>query len=154
MGRFQMGLEERQDARHGSQNGDALTADEFDDVRSGQPAFEMQLGAEDRRDPQPHGLAEDVAQRKRVQNAQGMNHPLVAHVGLGAVFDGTHAGQHIAVGQDHAFRFAGSAGSKENLQRRVRRQAGDCARSPRREDGRASPRRPAWGRQAGGSEGG
>ena len=122
-GRFQMGLEEGQNARHGSQNGDALGADQFNDVRRGEPALEVQLGPEDGRDPESHGLAEDMAQRQRVQNAQRMNQPLVAHVGLGAIFDGPHAGQHIAVGEDHALGFAGGAGGEENLQRGVRRQA-------------------------------
>ena len=92
-----MGLEQRQDARHGGQHGDALAVDQLDEPRRGEAAFEVQLGGKDGWDPEAHGLAEDVAQRQRVQNAQRMDEPLVAHVGLGAIFDGPHAGQHVAM---------------------------------------------------------
>ena len=122
-----MGLEQRQNARHGGQHGDALAADELDEARRGEAALEVQLGAEDGRDPEAHGLAEDMAQRQRVQNAQRMDEPLVAHVGLGAVFNGPHAGQHVAVGDDDAFGVAGGAGGKENLERGFVRKAGDGA---------------------------
>ena len=79
---FEVRLQQRVDARHGGQHGDALAADGFNKARRHQAAFKVQLGAEDVRHPQAHGLAEDVAQRQRVQNAQRMDQPLVAQVGL------------------------------------------------------------------------
>ena len=106
-------------------------SDQLDELRRGQAALKVQLGGEDRWNPQAHGLAEDVAQRQRVQNAQRMNQPLVAHVRLGAVFDGAHAGQHVAVRKHDALGVAGGAGGEENLQRRLVRQGRRSRPSPR-----------------------
>ena len=122
-----MGLEQRQHARHGGQHGDALAVDQLDEPRSGEAALKVQFGGKDGWHPEAHGLAEDVAQRQRVQYAQRMDEALVAHVGLGAVFDGPYAGQHVAVRDDDAFGVAGGAGGKENLERGLVRQAGDGA---------------------------
>ena len=144
MGRFQMRLEQSQHARHRGQNRDALAANEFDEARRGEPALEVQFGFEDGRNPQPHGLAEDMAQRKRVQNAQRMDQPLVAHVGLRAVFNGTDAGQHVAVSDHHALGLARGAGGEENLRRRFVREAGDGAHLRGGQHGRASPQMRAW----------
>ena len=110
-----MRLKQGQDAGHGGEDRDALAADELDEARRGEAAFEMELGGEDGRNPEAHGLAEDVAERQRVQNAQRMDEPLVAHVGLGAFFDGPDAGEHIAVREHDAFGVAGGAGGEENL---------------------------------------
>ena len=104
-----MRFQHSQNARHRGQHRNALAVDLLDQPRRCQPALEMHLGLEKRRNPKAHGLAEDVAQRQRVQNAQRMNQPLVAHVGLGAVFDWDHAGQHIAVRENDAFGVARSA---------------------------------------------
>ena len=114
-GCFQMGLEQRQHPGYGGQHGDALAVDGFNEPLCHQAIFKVQLGGEDGRNPQTHGLAEDVAQRQRVQNAQGMDQPLVAKIGLRAVLDGPHAGQHVAVGDHDAFGIAGGAGGEENF---------------------------------------
>jgi hypothetical protein len=82
-------------------------------------SLEVQLGGKNGWNPQPHGLPENVAQRQRVQNAQGMNQPLIAHIGRRAVLDGSHAGQHVAVSDHDALGIAGGAGGEQNLQRRL-----------------------------------
>ncbi len=92
MGRFQVHLEQRQNPGHGGQHADAFAANRLNQPGRDQFVFEVQLGGKDRRNPQPHGLAEDVAQRQRVQNAEGMDQPLVAQVGLCPLLDGPHAG--------------------------------------------------------------
>ncbi len=120
---FKMGFEEGQDAGHGGEDRDPLGADELDEARRRQPALKVKFSLEDGWNPEPHGLAEDVAERQRVQNAQGMDKALVAHIRLGTFFNGTHAGQHVAMGEDDAFGIAGGAGSKENLQRGLVRKA-------------------------------
>ena len=51
-----------------------------------QPALEMHLGPQKRWNPNAQGLAEDVAQRQRMQNAQRMDESLVPHVRFGALF--------------------------------------------------------------------
>ncbi len=58
---FEMGLEYGEHARHCDQDGDALAVDGVDDAGGGDAVFEVDFGGEDGRDPQAHGLAEDVA---------------------------------------------------------------------------------------------
>src|SRR5580700_3609040 len=103
---FKMGFEQRENARHGGEDGDALGLDEINQARSGEAALEMQLGAEDGGNPEAHHLAEDVAERQRVKDAQGMNDAQVLGVGPRAVFNGTDAGEDVAVGENDAFGIA------------------------------------------------
>ncbi len=118
-----MRFEQRQHARHGGQHRNALAADGLNQLGRHQATLEMHLGGKDGWDPQPHHLAEDMAQRQGVQKTQGMEGLLIAHVGLRAVGDGLHAGQHVAMGMDDALGVAGGAGGEENLQR-------SCVREP------------------------
>jgi hypothetical protein len=120
--RLQVHPEQRQYSRHCGQHGDALSPDGFHQPGRDQPALKVQFRPIDRRDPQPHGLAKHMAQRQRVQNAQRVDQPLIAHVRLRCVFDWPDAGQHIAVGQHNTFRIAGGAGSEQDLQRCLRRE--------------------------------
>ena len=48
-----------------------------------------------------------------MQNAQRMNEPLVPHVRFGAVFNRTHAGQHVAVCENNSFGIACGSGSEQ-----------------------------------------
>ncbi len=116
---FKMRLEQRQNARHGGQHGDALGCGSSRSCAARPGGSQNAPRRGEWRNPEAHGLAEDVAQRQRVQNAQRMNEPLIAHVWLGAVFDWADAGQHVAVREHDAFGIAGGAGGEENLQRRV-----------------------------------
>ena len=81
----------------------------------------MNLRYQQRRNPKPHELAEDVTERQRMQNAQRMNEALVAQVLGYLLFQRIERGQHIAVGVDNAFGFAGGAGGKDDLQLRIPR---------------------------------
>ncbi len=126
-GGFKVGLDQRVQPRHGGQHGDALAADGLNDAGSDQAAFEVKLGLIDGRNPEAHGLAEDVAQRQGVENAQGMDEALVAQIGLRRFRDGSHAGQHIAVGEHDALGIAGGAGGEEDLERGGGGEAGDGA---------------------------
>ena len=110
-----MGLEQGHDPGHSGKNGDALAADGLNEPWRNQAALEVKLGGIDGWNPQAHGLAEDVAQRQRLEDAEGMDQPLVAHVGLGRVLDGSYAGQHVAVGEDDSLGIAGGAGGEENF---------------------------------------
>ena len=123
MGGFQMSLEQRHHARHRGQHRNALALDGLDQPRGHQTALEVNLGGKDGRNPQPHHLPEDVAQRQRLQKAEWMHQPLPAQIGLRTLLDRLHAGHHVAVGQHYALGVAGSAGSKQNLQRRIARES-------------------------------
>ena len=89
-----------------------------------QAVFKMNLRRQQRRNPQAHELPKDVAKRQRMQNAQRVNEALVAQVLADLLFQGIERGQHIAVGVHDAFRLAGGAGGKDDLQRRIPRQPG------------------------------
>ena len=82
IGGLEMGFEQGEDARHRGEDGDALAMDGFNEAGRDEAAIEVDLGAEDGRDPEAHGLAEDVAQRQGVEKAQGMDVFFVAHVAL------------------------------------------------------------------------
>ena len=126
-GGFKMRLEEGQDAGDGCQHRDALPPDGLNQARGYQAAFKVQLGCVDGRNPQAHGLAEDVAQGQRVQDAQRMDQTYIAQVGLRCFFNGPDAGQHIAVGEHDPFGVARGAGGEEDLERCVGGDAGDGA---------------------------
>ena len=115
---FQMRLQQRHHARHRGQHADALALHGLDQPRGHQTALEVRLGGKDGRNPQPHRLPEDVAQRQRFQNAQWMHQqPLPAHVGLRSRLDGFHAGQHVAVGQHHALGIACGSRCEQDFER-------------------------------------
>ena len=122
-----MGLEQGKDPGHRSKDRDALAADGFNEAGCNQAALEVDLGAEDGGNPQAHGLAEDVAERQRVEEAQGVDVFLVAQVGLGSLHDGVDAGEDVAVRVNDALWVAGGAGGEEDLERCVAREAGNRA---------------------------
>ena len=104
-----MDLEQGNYSGHGGQNGDALFADGLNQSRSNQPAFKVKFGPEDGRNPKTHGLPEYVAQWQRLQDAQGMDQPLVGQIGLGCLLNWPNAGQHISMGKHNALGIAGGA---------------------------------------------
>src|ERR1700679_2045058 len=69
-GGFKMRFEQRKNAWHRSEDGDALALDGFDQARSYEAAFKMDFSAKDGRNPEAHGLPEDVAERQRVEKPQ------------------------------------------------------------------------------------
>ena len=89
-----------------------------------QAVFKVDLRYQQRRNPQPHKLAEDVAERQRMQNAQRMHQALVAQVLGHLLFQGIERGQHVAVGVHDALGFPGSSGGEDDLQWRIPREPG------------------------------
>ena len=87
-----------------------------------QAVFEVDLRRQQRRNPQAHELAKNVAERQRMQNAQRMNEALVAQVLADLLFQGIERGQHIALGVHDALRLAGGAGGEDDLQRGIPRE--------------------------------
>ena len=79
----------------------------------------MDDGAEERWNPETHELAEDVAERQRVQKVERVEDALVLQVLLHLALDGVEAGEHVAVGVDDAFGFGGGAGGEKDLEGRV-----------------------------------
>ena len=66
---------------------------------------EVEFGGEQWGDPEAHELAEDVAEREGVEEAQGVDQALVACGTLAiSVSMGCEAGEDVAVGVDDAFR--------------------------------------------------
>ena len=98
----QMRAQELQDARDGDEDGDALAADEVGHAGGIELLGEVDFGGEDGGDPEAHELAEDVAEREAVQEAQGMDPALVAAVFCDLVLDGLEGGEDVAVGVDDA----------------------------------------------------
>ncbi len=115
-----MNTQQLQHARHHSGDGDALAADSIHHMAGDKVVFIMHLCGQQRRNPQAHKLAENVAQRQGVQEAQRMKPAFVAQIFLDLALQNFDAGQNIAVRMNDAFRGRRGAGSKENLQRRVR----------------------------------
>ncbi len=114
-GCFKMSFEQSDDTGNGGKYGDALAADGANEARRGQAALEVELGPIDGRNPEAHGLAKDVAEGQRVQDAQGVDEPQVTQIGLGGCFNGADTGQHVAVSYDDAFGIACGAGGEEDL---------------------------------------
>src|SRR6185437_1014313 len=120
-----------------SEHGDTLVADGFNQFWRNEAAFEMNVCAEDGWDPHAHGLTEHVAERQRVQETQRVHDFFIAEIALGGSFDGTDAGQHVAVGVNDALGIAGGAGREEDLQRGIG--AEDCDGRAVRDGQRAGP---------------
>ena len=124
IGGFEVGLEQGKDAGNGGEDGDAFATDGLNQAGRDQTAFKVDFGAKDGRDPDAHGLAEDVAQREGVKKAQRVDESLIAHVTLRGLLDGFHAGEHVSVGVHDALGVAGGAGGEEDLQGRVESNSG------------------------------
>src|ERR1700735_600106 len=86
--------------------------------------LKMDDSAEERGNPQPHELAEDVAERQSVEKVQGMKDAFVFEVSLDFLFHRVESGEHIAMGVNNALRLRGCARGEEDLKRCVERQVG------------------------------
>ena len=69
------------------------------------------------RNPDPHELAEYMAERQRVQNPERMKGALKLEILLHLAFDGAQAREHVVMSVDHPLGLSGGARSKDNLQR-------------------------------------
>ncbi len=116
--------------RNRRQYRDALLLDQPGQARRLQPVFKMHFRHQQRWNPKPHELPEDMAERKRMQNPQRMHQPLVAQVLANFLFQGIERGQHIPVGMHDPLGLPGGAGSKDDLQRGIPRKPRPRADSP------------------------
>ena len=112
-----MNTQQFQHARHHGGDRDALAADTFHQVAGDQVVLIMHLRGQQRRHPQAHELAENVAQRQGMQEAQRMKPAFVTQIFFYLAIKNFDAGQNVAVGVDDPFRGRCGSGSKENLQR-------------------------------------
>ena len=101
-----------------------FAADGLDEALRLEAGFEMDFCAEEWRNPQAHELAEDVAERERVEKMKWVEDALVLQVLLDLGLDGVEAREHVAMGVDDTFRLRGCAGGEEDLKRRVEGQVG------------------------------
>jgi hypothetical protein len=118
-----MGAQQIEYARDAGDYGNLFAADGLDEALRLEARFEMNFCAEDRRDPQTHELAEDMAEGQRVQKVQRVEDALVLEVLLHLGLDGVETRKHIAMGMDDSLGLGGGAGGKENLKGRVE---GEC----------------------------
>ena len=98
--------------------------DGLDEALRLQARFKVHFGAEERRNPQGHELAEDVAERQSVQKMQRVKDAFVLEILLHLGFDGVEAREHVAVGVDDALGFGGGARSEQNLKGCIEGEAG------------------------------
>ena len=112
----QVGAEETEDAGDGDEDGDAFAADEVDGAGGFECVGEVEFGGEDCGDPETHELAEDVAEWKGVEEAQGMDPALVLAILGDLGFDGPEAGEDVAVGVDDSLWLGGGAGGEDDLE--------------------------------------
>ena len=99
----EMRFEQLQNSRYGGQYRDAFAMDGRDQARRLQLRFKVDLGGEQRRHPETHELAEDVAEWKAMQEAQRMHPALVLEVFLHLALDRAETGEYVPVGVDDAF---------------------------------------------------
>ena len=111
----QMGTEKLQHARNGDKYRDPLATNQLGHAARFQLVGEMDLAGQERRQPEAHELAEDVAKGQSVQKTKRMHPALVFPVFPHFALDGTHAGKNVRVSVDDAFRLGGGAGSEDDL---------------------------------------
>ena len=111
-----MRAQQLQDAWDGDEDGDAFAADEFGHARGFELIAEVEFGGEQRRHPEAHELAEDVAERQGVEEAQRMHPALILEIFCDLVFDGLQAGEDVAMGVDDAFGLGGGARGEDDLE--------------------------------------
>ncbi len=118
-GELEMGAQEFEGARHRDEHGDAVKTKVVDDAGGVELGLEVDFGGEQGRGPEAHELAEDVAERQAVEEAQRMKRPLEGEVLLHLALDGVEAGEDVAMGVDDAARCGGGAGGEDDLEGRV-----------------------------------
>ena len=102
-------------ARHGDEQRGALAANGAHNFRGVERFLEDDRGTHQRRNEDPEELAEDVAQRKQIHEAQGMKETLVFQIGLNSALERLEIRENVAVREDHAAGLGGRTGSEHNL---------------------------------------
>ena len=116
-----MGAQQLQRARDRNEDRDAFETEAVDHARGFELGIEVDLGSEQRGRPKAHELAEDVAERKAVEEAQRVEDALVAEILLHLALDRVEAGQDVAMGVDDALGRGRGAGREDDLEGRVER---------------------------------
>src|SRR5487761_52142 len=93
------------DAGHCHQNRNSVTADSLENFRGIQSVQKMHGSAQKRGNENAHELAEDMAQRHKVQKADGMKKPFVLLIFLNLRFEGSEVGLNVHKGEHHSTRF-------------------------------------------------
>ena len=122
--RQKMRAQQIQHARHAGDDGNSFAMDGLDEALRLQARFIVHFGAEERWNPQGHELAEDVAERQRVQKMQRVKDALVLQILFHLLLDRIEAREHVAVGVDDTLGFGGRAGSEQDLKGCIEGEAG------------------------------
>src|ERR1700728_4092115 len=135
----QMRTQQIEHARYGAEHRDPLALDRLDEPLCLEARFEVNHRAQQGRNPQPHELAEHVAERQRVKKMQRVKDTLILQVLFYFLLDRIETGQDVAVGVDDALRLGGRAGCEKDLKRRIEREprlANTGLRRRRQRDGK------------------
>ena len=108
-------LERFDEARDGDEHGDTLVVNRADYFRGVERIEEHGCAAENLGEENSEKLAEDVAERKEVEKAQGMKEAFPAAVAVDFFFEGFEVGEQVAVGDDDAAGFGGGAGGEDDF---------------------------------------
>ena len=98
-------LEDVEDLRHADDHRDSPPLDDADDVVRIEAAHEDDGAVHHRRDVGGHRLAEHVAERQQIEEAQRKKRPCVLLVLQYLALDRHDVGHHVAMPDDHALRF-------------------------------------------------
>ena len=118
-----------EDLRHADQHRHAARLDQADDVVRVEAAREDDRAAHHRRHVGRHRLAEHVAERQQVDEAQRMERPRVAAVLHHLALDRDDVGHHVAMADDDALRLGRRARGEDDLDDVVARD-GDVRHRP------------------------
>src|SRR5437868_3820398 len=107
-----MRLHQIEHARNGCQHRDPPRPDAFDDVGRYQTSLEVYLGSEQRRNPQAHELTEDMAERKRVEDPDGVKESLVTEIFVHLHFDWSKTREYVLMSMNDTLGLARRSGSE------------------------------------------
>jgi len=108
-------LERFDEARDGDEHGHALAVNRADYFRGVERIEEHGCAAQNLRKKNSEKLAEDVAERKEVEKAQGVKEAFPAAVTVDFSFECFEVGEEVAVGEDDAAGFGRGAGGEDNF---------------------------------------
>src|SRR5713101_8917825 len=112
---FDLVAESVEHPRHADDHRYAMLLNSINDLRRIQRALKEHLAGEYLRHEDTHELPEYVTERKQVQKSYWVNNAFVFEVLLNLRFERVDVGEHVSMGEAHAFRLGGSARSENDL---------------------------------------
>ena len=112
---LQILAQDLENLRHRDQHRNPPRANLPDDFFRIEPTHENHYAGQHRRDEGGHGLAEHVAERQKIQKADGGERAGVIAILEDFTFHRNNIGQNVAVRNDDAFGFGGGAGSEDDF---------------------------------------